>query len=65
MAESEELSTKRARLDALREPTRSKARELLDRLLRDGRPEAEALDAALAGAEEWERSRVPNVAPGG
>lgn len=46
------------RIDALPEPVRSKAREVLKQLLGEGRDEQEAVEIAIAQAREWEQTRA-------
>lgn len=50
-------------LDQLAEPTRSKAREVFQRLLSRGVAEARAIELAFRQAEEWETSRHPGTRP--
>ncbi len=50
-------------IDALAEPTRSKALDLLQRLTRDGQDESQAVETALRQAQEWETSRQPGAKP--
>jgi uncharacterized protein YdaT len=55
------IARKRALIQALPEPMRSTALTQLCRMLEEGRDEDEALDVALAEAEEWKTSRAPAV----
>jgi hypothetical protein len=57
---ADRIGEKRARVQALAEPMRSVALEQLRRLQEEGRDEEEALDVAVATAEEWKASRAPN-----
>jgi uncharacterized protein YdaT len=53
------IGEKRARIQALAEPLRSVALEALRRLQEEGRSEEDALEVALAEADEWKTSRAP------